>query len=149
MRQSLTRRLPYSPEQLFALVADVERYPQFVPWVSELRTWNRRPGGEGITVFDAEARVRFAIIRERFATRVKLDTGALVIDVNLLSGPFKRLENRWSFTPDEAGTEVRFGIDFEFGSRLLERILAANAHRATTRIMACFEDRARVLYGSP
>ena len=147
MRQSLTRLLPYSPAQLFALVGDVELYPQFVPWVTSLRTWNRQES-DSVTRMDAEAQVRFAFVRERFSTRVCLDGSAMAIDVALLSGPFRCLENHWRFRPDAAGTLVDFEIDFEFGSRLLETVLAANAHRATAKIMACFEDRARALYGA-
>ena len=97
MRHSLTHILPYTPDQLFALVGDVDRYPEFVPWVTRLRSWNRRPGGEGVTLLDAEADVGFAIVRERFATRVRLDEPAMTIDVDLISGPFRRLKNRWRF----------------------------------------------------
>jgi coenzyme Q-binding protein COQ10 len=147
VRHSLTRVLPYAPGQLFALVGDVERYPQFVRWVSALRTWNRRDGGEGTILLDAEAEVHFSVVRERFSTRVRLDEPALAIDVDLLSGPFRRLENRWRFRPHPAGAELTFEIDFDFGSRLLERLLAANFQRAVTKLVACFERRAKVLYG--
>ena len=147
MRHSLTRRLPYTPGQLFALVGDVERYPEFVPWVTRLRAWNRRTDGEGTTLLDAEAEVGFSIVRERFSTRVRLDEPASVIEVSLLSGPFRRLSNRWSFRPEGDGAELTFEIDFEFKSRLLHGLLSANFNRAVTRLVACFEDRARVLYG--
>jgi coenzyme Q-binding protein COQ10 len=147
LRHTLVRRLPYAAEQLFALVGDVERYPEFVPWVSGLRTWNRRQPGEGVTTLDAEATVRFAIIQERFATRVRLDRAALQIDVDLISGPFRRLKNRWRFRPEGEGTDLSFEIDFEFGSRLLEKLLAMNFERAVNALVACFERRARDLYG--
>ena len=147
MRHGLTRVLPYTPGQLFDLVGDVERYPQFVRWVCGLRTWNRREEGEGVVLLDAEAEVRFSIVRERFSTRVRLDEPALAIDVDLLSGPFRKLENRWRFKSHPAGAELTFDLDFEFGSRLLEGILAANLHRAATKLVACFEARAKVLYG--
>lgn len=147
MRQRLIRVLPYTPEQLFDLVGDVERYPQFVRWVSELRTWNRREVEEGVTLLDAEAKVRFSIVRERFSTRVRLDRPAMAIDVALLSGPFRRLETRWRFEPHEKGAQLAFEIDFEFGSRLLEGLLAANFEKAVTRLVACFERRAKELYG--
>ena len=146
MRQTVTRRLPYSPEQLFALVGDVERYPDFVPWVTALTTWNRKTTDADVTTFDAAARVKFAIIHERFATRVTLNKPLLAIDVALISGPFKHLENHWRFTADGEGTALTFEIDFAFGSRLLERILAANSGRAVNRLMACFEARAAALY---
>ena len=146
MRESLTRRLPYTPEQLFALVADVERYPEFLPWVTSMRTWNRRALCDTVEAFDAEARVRFAIVREMFSTRVKLDRDAGAIDTDLIAGPFRKLENHWKFVPDATGTKVDFAIDFEFRSRLLEKLAAANAGRAIYRLMGCFEARARALY---
>jgi coenzyme Q-binding protein COQ10 len=147
VRHSLTRILPYTPGQLFTLVGDVERYPQFVRWVSALRTWNRRRDDEGVILLDAEAEVHFSIVHERFSTRVRLDEPALAIDVDLLSGPFRKLENRWRFKAHPSGAELAFEIDFEFRSRLLERLLAANLHRAVTKLVACFERRAKVLYG--
>jgi coenzyme Q-binding protein COQ10 len=147
LRHRLTRVLPYAPHQLFDLVGDVERYPEFVPWVTRLRAWNRRPDGEGITLLDAEAEVGFSIIHERFATRVRLDEPALTIGVDLISGPFRRLQNQWRFTETAGGAELSFEIDFEFKSRLLDRLLAANFNRAVNRLIGCFEDRARQLYG--
>ncbi len=149
MRHSLTRILPYTPTQLFELVGDVDRYPQFVPWITRLRSWNRREAGEGVTTLDAEADVGFSIVHERFATRVRLDEGARQIDVELISGPFRRLTNRWTFKPHPAGAELTFEIDFEFRSRLLQALLSANFNRAVARLVSCFEDRARVLYGRP
>ena len=147
MRHSLTHILPYEPAQLFQLVGDVDRYPQFVPWVNRLRSWNRHPGAEGVTLLDAEADVGFAIVHERFATRVRLDEPAMTIDVELISGPFRRLSNRWRFALHEKGCELTFEIDFEFKSRLLQTLLAANFHYAVERLVRCFEDRAKVLYG--
>ena len=86
--------------------------------------------------------------KERFATRVHRDGTNRQIDVNLLSGPFRKLTNRWRFLEDPAGTRIEFDIDFQFKSRLLEGLLAANFHHAVERLMSCFEDRARVLYGA-
>jgi coenzyme Q-binding protein COQ10 len=147
LRHSLTHILPYHPGQLFDLVGDVERYPQFVPWVMRLRAWNRRSGGEGIALLDAEAEVGFSIVHERFATRVTLNEPALAIDVDLISGPFRRLQNRWRFKPHARGTELSFEIDFEFKSRLLDRLLAANLQRAVNRLVGCFEAEAKRRYG--
>jgi coenzyme Q-binding protein COQ10 len=148
LRHSLTRILPYEPRQLFDLVGDVERYPEFVPWIMRLRTWNRQEDGQGITRLDAEAEVGFAIVHERFATQVRLDAPALTIDVDLISGPFRRLKNRWRFKAHPQGTELSFEIDFEFKSRLLERLLAANFERAVTLLVGCFETRAARLYAA-
>jgi coenzyme Q-binding protein COQ10 len=147
LRHALTRSLPYEPRQLFDLVGDVERYPEFVPWVLRLRTWNPRMEGEGVSLVDAEAEVGFSFIHERFATRVRRDAPALAIDVDLISGPFRRLQNRWRFEPDPGGALLRFAIDFEFKTRLLDALLAANFLRAVNRLVACFETRARALYG--
>lgn len=144
----VTKVLPYRPDQLFDLIADVEAYPEFLPWVSSLRTWNRTPSQDGACSLDAEARVGFAIVRETFATRVKLDERARTIEVGLLHGPFKRLRNFWRFTQEGQGTRVEFEIDFEFKSRLLDAILAANVRHAADRLIGCFEARARRLYGS-
>jgi coenzyme Q-binding protein COQ10 len=97
---------------------------------------------------DAEAGVGFSFLRERFSTRVRRDGASHQIDVGLLSGPFRKLTNRWRFIPEGDGTRVEFDIDFQFKSRLLEGLLSANFHHAVERLMTCFEDRAKALYGS-
>jgi coenzyme Q-binding protein COQ10 len=145
-RHVVTRVLPYAPEQLFMLVGDVEAYPQFVPWITAMRTWNGRADAQVSTV-DAEAQVGFSFLREKFATRVRRDAAALTVDVSLLYGPFKRLSNQWRFVPHEAGTTVEFVIDFAFKSKILDAMLAANLDRAANTLIGCFEDRARVIYG--
>jgi coenzyme Q-binding protein COQ10 len=150
MRHHVSKLLPYTPEQLFALVGDVARYPEFVPWVTAMRTWNQRQLSDGVEALDAEAKVGFSFLKERFATRVRRDAHNRQIDTSLLSGPFRKLENRWRFL--EAGhgcTRIEFDIDFQFKSRLLEGLLAANFTHAVDRLMGCFEARARALYGEP
>lgn len=147
MHHHVSRLLPYTPDQLFALVGDVDRYPEFVPWISSMRTWNARDLGEGANSLDAEAGVGFSFLKERFATRVRRDSVERRIDVSLLSGPFRRLTNTWRFLEDEAGTRIEFDIDFQFKSRLLEGLLTANFHHAVERLMGCFDDRAKALYG--
>jgi coenzyme Q-binding protein COQ10 len=129
-------------------VGDVTRYPEFVPWITAMRTWNARDLGEGVETLDAEAAVGFSFLKERFSTRVRRDAGLRQIDVTLLAGPFKRLANRWQFfEAGEGATRVEFDIDFQFKSRLLETLLAANFAQAVERLMTCFETRARALYG--
>jgi coenzyme Q-binding protein COQ10 len=145
-RHVVTRVLPYAPEQLFTLVGDVEAYPQFVPWITAMRTWNGRADAQVSTV-DAEAQVGFSFLREKFATRVRRDAAAQTVDVSLLYGPFKRLSNQWRFLPHEKGTTVEFVIDFAFKSRMLDAMLAANIDKAAAKLIGCFEDRARVIYG--
>lgn len=142
----MTRALPYAPEQLFDLVGDVEAYPRFVPWITGMRTWNARVDGAVSTV-DAEAQVGFSFLREKFATRVRRDRDALSIDVSLLYGPFKALANGWRFVPEGGATRVEFVIDFAFKSPLLDAMLAANIDKAANKLIACFEDRARQIYG--
>lgn len=132
---------------MLALVGDVDAYPQFVPWITALKTWNLQTAADGTQVVDAEAQVGFAFLKERFATRVTRDPAEGAVRVDLLYGPFKRLQNVWKFSPHPTGTQVDFFIDFEFRSRLLESLLAANMHRAIERLVACFEARAAELYG--
>lgn len=148
MRHHVSRVLPYAPEQLFQLVGDVARYPEFVPWIVSMRTWNARTLDDGVDQLDAEAGVGFSFLKERFSTRVRRDAAERRIDVSLLSGPFRKLANSWRFEPEgEGATRVEFDIDFQFKSRLLEGLLAANFHHAVERLMGCFEDRAKALYG--
>ena len=123
-------------------------YPEFVPWITSMRTWNARDLQDGVESLDAEAGVGFSFLKERFSTRVRRDANGRQIDVNLLSGPFKRLANRWRFIDDgRGGTHVEFDIDFQFKSRLLETLLTANFAHAVDRLMGCFEARAQALYG--
>jgi coenzyme Q-binding protein COQ10 len=150
LRHHVSRILPYSPDQLFALVGDIEAYPDFVPWITAMRTWNARSLGEGVDAVDAEAGVGFSFLRERFSTRVRRDATNHRIGVNLIAGPFKRLENHWTFfAAGEGATRVEFDIDFQLKSRLLEGLLAANFAHAVDRLMSCFEARAKTLYGGP
>ncbi|MDB5430306.1 MAG: ubiquinone-binding protein [Caulobacter sp.] len=148
MRHRVQRIVPYTPQQLWTLVGDVERYPDFLPWVTSMRTWNQAQAGEGIETLDAEATVSFSFLRERFSTRVTRDKPAMVIAVKLLSGPFRKLENRWRFRPHATGgSVVEFEIEFEFKFRMLDAMLAANFDTAVRKLMTSFEDRAKVLYG--
>jgi coenzyme Q-binding protein COQ10 len=149
LRHHVERTLSYTPEQLFALVGDVDAYPQFVPWIQSMRTWNARTEGDGVSLVDAQAGVGFSFLKEKFSTRVRRDAKAKQIDVQLLSGPFKRLANRWRFVEAPGGTKIDFEIDFEFKSRLLAGLLAANFHNAVDKLMTCFEARALALYGPP
>jgi len=143
----VSRILPYTPDQLFALVGDVAAYPQFIPWITSMRAGEARPAGEGVTTLDAEAGVGFSFLRERFETRVRRDANANQITVGLLSGPFRRLDNRWAFRPHAMGCEVVFDIDFQFKARMLDVLLKANFGYAVDKLIACFEARARELYG--
>lgn len=147
-RHHVERVLPYTPMQLFELVGDVRRYPEFVPWITSMRVWNEHAERPGVTVLDAEAAVGFSFLREKFATRVRRDSSGDVekVEVSLLAGPFRRLTNRWTFAPHPVGTLLKFDIDFEFRSRMLDMMLQANFDRAVAKLIACFESRAMALY---
>ena len=142
------RTLPYTPEQLFALVGDVARYPDFVPWVTAMRASAPVADGEGADRLEAEAAVGFSFLTERFTTSVRRDAVARSIDVGLVRGPFRRLSNRWRFEPNPRGARVIFDIDFAFRTRVLDLVLAANFDRAVDKLIACFEARAAELYPS-
>ena len=144
----VTRYLPYTPEQLADLVADVQAYPRFVPWVTAMRTWNAREESDSVSVVDAEAQVGFSFLRERFSTWVRHDRSGPVVEVGLLNGPFRHLRNRWEFYPDPAGTRLEFTIDFAFKSRMLDAMLHANFQRAVGKLIGCFEGEARRRYGA-
>jgi coenzyme Q-binding protein COQ10 len=145
-RHNVVRMLPYAPQELWEMVGDVDRYPEFVPWITSMRTWNQRGEGDGVEVLDAEATVGFKFLREKFATRVRRNAEMMSVEVTLLHGPFKRLNNRWRFEPHAMGTKVTFDIDFAFKSPLLDAMLAANFDRAVSKLMGCFEARAAKLY---
>ncbi len=147
MYHRIKKVLPYGPDQLFALVGDVDLYPEFVPWIIAMRSWNLRSVSEGVDMLDAEATVGFSLFKERFSTRVSRDANTRTIQVSLISGPLRRLDNRWRFHEELAGTRIEFEIDFEFKSRLLAGLLSANFHTAVDRLMGCFEARAGKLYG--
>jgi coenzyme Q-binding protein COQ10 len=145
----VSRILPYAPDQLAALVADVRAYPDFVPWVTAMRTWNSREEAPGVDLIDAEAQVGFSFLKERFATWVRHDRNRHVVEVGLLSGPFRHLRNRWEFVPVQQATRIDFMIDFAFRSRILDAMLHANFDRAVGRLIGCFEAEASRRYGRP
>lgn len=135
------RVLPYTPEQLFDLVAAVERYPEFLPWCTAARVRSRDGG-----VMVADMAIGFRMIRERFTSRVVLDRPR-TIDVAYADGPFKRLTNRWQFIPVPGGCEIDFFVDFEFRSKLLEKMIGLLFEEACRRMVSAFETRAKALYG--
>ena len=148
MQVRFQRVLPYTPEQLFEVVADVRQYPDFIPYLNSMRVWDVREEGDGKSSFKAEAQVGYGVFRERFATLVGLDRPAGRIEAYLISGPFHRLDNRWAFSPHEQGAAVDFFVDVKLRSKLLQAALDANADRAANKILRGFESRARQLYGA-
>ena len=135
--------VPYRPEQLFELVADVGRYPEFLPWCVGARVRSRSE-----TMVVADLTIGFGPFRESFASRVSLDRPHLV-KVTYENGPFRYLNNQWNFTAVPAGTEVAFFVDFEFRSRLLQRAIGVVFNEAVRRMVAAFLRRAGQVYGTP
>ncbi|AXC49897.1 type II toxin-antitoxin system RatA family toxin [Paracoccus suum] len=143
-----TRRLPWSAEQMYGLVADVERYPEFLPWNSAARLRARAPGPDGSEVIDADLVISFKVFRERFGSRVTLWPQQQRIDTEYLDGPFRYLRSGWAFRDrPEGGCEVDFNVDFEFRNPILQRVIGVVFGEAMARIVRAFEDRARSLYG--
>ncbi len=135
-----TRLLPYTPHQLFDLVADVARYPEFLPWVVGARVQSRSE-----TEMVADLIVGFKMFRERFTSKVMLDRPQM-ITVNYVAGPLKHLSNSWRFTPEDNATRIMFEVDFEFRSRLFETMVGALFSEAVRHMVQAFENRAKALY---
>jgi coenzyme Q-binding protein COQ10 len=146
---STTRRVKHSAADMFALVADVERYPQFVPLCRSLAVRNRTTDGEGRDVIVADMTVAYKLVRETFTSRVTLDRPKLEILVEYLEGPFERMNNRWSFrATGERSSEVEFFIAYEFRSRTLGLLMGGIFDAAFRRFAAAFERRADQVYGA-
>jgi coenzyme Q-binding protein COQ10 len=141
------RRVQHSAADMFDLVADVEKYPQFVPLCQALRV-RKRTQGEGTETLVADMTVAYKVMRETFVSRVTLDRPNLKIQVEYLDGPFSTLDNRWTFTPTSERTcEVDFFIAYEFKSRVLGMLMGAMFEAAFRRFAGAFERRADAVYG--
>ncbi|CAN5396544.1 type II toxin-antitoxin system RatA family toxin [soil metagenome] len=144
------RRVRHSAEQMFDLVADVERYPEFVPMCKSLKVRQRTPKPDGSEVIVADMTVSFQMMREAFTSRVTLDKPNLKILVEYLQGPFSKLENRWAFeAKSDDACDVGFFISYEFKSRMLAVLMGAMFDAAFQRFAAAFEKRADAVYGPP
>ncbi|MCB1519818.1 MAG: type II toxin-antitoxin system RatA family toxin [Hyphomicrobiaceae bacterium] len=144
-----TRRVPYTAREMFDVVADVERYPLFVPMCEGLKITSRQTTGRTTTLVATMA-IGYKAIRENFTTRVVLhpDAAPERIEVSYLDGPFRHLENRWRFLPREAGgSDVHFYIDYEFRSAMLGLVMGAVFDKAFRKFAEAFEARARSVYG--
>ena len=145
---SSKRRVIHSAGQMFDLVADVERYPEFVPLCHALKIRQRTPGPDGTEIVIADMTVSFKLVREAFTSRVTLDRPNLKIMVEYLKGPFSNLENRWSFEPrSETACDVGFFLSYEFKSRMLAMLMGTMFDAAFQRFAAAFEKRADTVYG--
>lgn len=135
---------------MFDLVADVERYPEFVPLCQSLKIRQRTPKDDGTEVVVADMTVSFKLVRETFTSKVTLDRANLNILVEYLRGPFSNLENRWSFEPkSETECDVGFFLNYEFKSRMLAMLMGSMFDAAFSRFAAAFEKRADQVYGKP
>jgi coenzyme Q-binding protein COQ10 len=139
-----TRVLPYTVDQMFDLVADVARYPEFLPWCVGARI--REQTDEMLL---ADLMIGFKMVRERFSSKVWLDRSARRIDVEYINGPFRTLQNHWTFVPTaQGGCRIEFFLEFEFSSLVLQKLIGMLFHEAVRRMVTAFETRAKQLYGT-
>ena len=142
-QHSEKRVLKHQPAQLFALVADVAKYPEFLPWCLASRIKSR--SDEKLV---ADLIIGFQMFKERFTSHVRLDEAAMEIHVEYAEGPFKYLTNTWRFLEHSEGCEIDFYVDFEFNSRILQTVIESLFTEAVMRMVSAFETRADALYGS-
>ncbi|CAK0776833.1 coenzyme Q-binding protein COQ10 [Azospirillaceae bacterium] len=135
------RFVPYTAEQMFRLVAEVDKYPEFLPWCVGARI-KRRQGNTLI----ADLMIGFRMVRESFTSRVTLSPSHR-IDTTFSDGPFQYLKSYWIFHPVEGGCNVDFFVEFEFKSKMLQNLISVLFNEATRRMVAAFDQRARHLYG--
>ncbi|MDF1719880.1 MAG: type II toxin-antitoxin system RatA family toxin [Minwuia sp.] len=141
-KHSESRVMPHTPEQMYSLVADIGRYPEFLPWCVGARIVEQT---ERVVV--ADLLIGFKVFRERFRSKVDLNPAQRTIDVAYVEGPMRYLENHWQFIEHADGCQVDFNVDFEFRSLLLRKAIEPLFHEAVRRMVAAFEKRALVLYG--
>src|SRR5580692_2486262 len=147
-RFSSKRRVLHRASEMFDLVADVERYPEFVPFCQALKIRKRTPGPDGTEIVVSDMTVSFKLVKETFTSEVTLDRPNLKISVRYLRGPFSNLENRWTFEPKaDNACDVGFFIAYEFKSRMLALLMGSMFDAAFARFSAAFEKRADKVYG--
>ena len=144
------RVLPHAPEELFNLVKDIEKYPEFLPWCIGLRI-HKREEGEAGEILSANMMIGFKLFREQFNCRVIAAPGSKKnphrIDVSYVDGPFKFLKNYWVFNSINVGTEIDFFVDFEFQSKIMEKVIGIVFTEAVQKMVNAFEERAKIIYG--
>ncbi|MEI4232167.1 type II toxin-antitoxin system RatA family toxin [Roseovarius sp. D22-M7] len=145
---SETRKLRYTADQMYALVADVANYPQFLPWTAAARVRRVTPRPDGSEVMEADLVISFKVFRERFGSRVVLWPKEKRIETEYLDGPFHHMRSNWAFRDVEGGCEVAFDVDFAFKNRLLQSAAEIFFYEAMKRIVRAFEKRADALYGN-
>lgn len=147
-RHSETRQMPYSARQMYDLVADVARYPEFLPWTAAARIRSLTPRADGAEVMEADLVISFKVFRERFGSRVVLWPESLKIDTEYLDGPFRFMRSNWAFADrSDGGCDVAFFVDFEFRNAILQKLIGVVFDEAMRRVVRAFEARAAQLYG--
>jgi coenzyme Q-binding protein COQ10 len=142
-----TRILPYTAERMYGIVADISRYPEFLPWCERLEILKREKEGD-IEYVTAEMAIGYRGLHQSYVSRVELDPVQLMIEARHVKGPFKRLDNRWRFVPLEKGSEIHFLIDFAFQNALLSAVSNVAFGYVASRMAESFIARAKALYGS-
>ena len=144
-----TRHLPYTAAQMYALVADVESYPKFLPWTAAARVRKITEQDPVTRLMEADLVISFKVFRERFVSRVVLHDEAQKIETEYLDGPFKHMRSNWAFSDaPEGGCKLAFDVDFSLRNRLLRSAAELFFFEAMKRIVRAFEARAQELYGN-
>lgn len=143
-----SRSVGYVPEDMFALVADVEHYPEFLPLCEALKVRRRSVLDDGREMLIADMTIGYKAIRETFTSRVTLDSAEMKILVEYVDGPFSHMQNRWNFVRENSGTRVEFFIDYQFKSRMLGLLMGAMFDTAFRKFSDAFVERAGVVYGT-
>lgn len=149
-KHSENRLLPYTADQIYDLVADVARYPEFLPWTAAARIRSKTPlpdRGPRAELMEADLVISFKVFREKFGSRVVLVPAERRIETDYLDGPFKYLHSWWQMEPEGEGCRVRFEVDFEFRNAILQNVIGLVFDQAMRRIVGAFEARAKQLYG--
>jgi coenzyme Q-binding protein COQ10 len=146
---STVRRSPFAPRDLYAIAADVGRYQEFIPLCIESRVWNRRPLDEGREMFEASLAIAYPKlrIRETFTSDVVCDPNALTVRATSTREPLQHLDSRWLFTPAHDGADVSISVDYQMRGRVLQLVMNAAFDLAMRKVIAAFEERARILLG--
>jgi coenzyme Q-binding protein COQ10 len=143
---SETKSLPYTADQMYDLVADIERYSEFLPWCAAARIKSRQPDG-GAEVVTADLVISFKVFREKFASKVTLWPEDKRIDTEYIDGPFRHMQSNWRFENTATGCDVHFHVDFEFRNAILQSVIGLVFNEAMQRVVRAFERRAQDLYG--
>lgn len=146
-RHSETRDVPYTADEMYRLVADIERYPEFLPWTAAARVRSREPRGAAEVVL-ADLVISFKVFRESFGSKVTLHPDERRIETAYIDGPFRHLQSEWRFVDrSDGGCRVDFWVDFAFRNPILGRVIGVVFDEAMQRVVMAFQRRAAVLYG--